>query len=332
MFRSILVVSLLISSSLTFAQRRPGGGTRGSGIDVSIRVMYENSHPAGEQLRVQLTNQMGMTFGEAYTDSRGEARFGGIRPGAYRVRVSGIGIQDTMGDTFVIDPLDMASFQMVTVQRTPDSIAAEKAAAPPVSAAELNIPPKAKKEFDKGKELFEKQKFDEATKRFTKAAELYPRYAAAFDMLGVIASQSSPAEGKTFFEQAIKADKQYVPAAAHLAKIYVAEKNFNDAEPLLNRTLQVSPQAVEALFLLAYVQAKLAKFDDAIRTSERLHELEHSQLVLVHFVAAECYTHLHRPQEAIAQYQLYLKEAPLGPSVDVAKKNISVLQAQMAAK
>ena len=331
MFCSIVVLGLLLSSSLTFAQGRPGASGR-SGVEVSVRVLYENSRPAGEQLRVQLTNQMGMLLDEKFTDSRGEARFSGIRAGAYRVRVTGIGIQDTTSDTFVIDPLDMASFQMVSVQRTQEAVTAEKAAAPPVSAAELNIPSKAKKEFDKGKELFDKRKFDEATKRFTRAAELYPQYAASFDMLGVIASQSSPAEAKAYFEQAIKADKQYVPAAAHLAKIYVAEKNFHEAEPLLNRTLQISPQAAEALFLLAYVQAKLAKFNDAIRTSERLHELEHSQLVLVHFVAAECYTNLRMPQEAIAQYQMYLKEAPLGPSVEVAKKNISVLQAQMAAK
>jgi tetratricopeptide (TPR) repeat protein len=275
---------------------------------------------------------MGVPLGEMYTDSRGEARFGGIRPGVYRAKVSGIGIQATTGDSFVIDPLAMSSLQTVTVQRTADALADEKAAAPPISAAELNIPAKARREFDKGKELFDKGKIDEASKRFTRAAEIYPQYAAAYDMLGVMASHSSPAEAKTFFEQAIAADKSYIPAAAHLAKVYVSEKDFTDAEPLLTRTLAISPQATEALFLLAYVQAKLAKFEEAIRTTDRLHQLDHRDLALVHFVAAECYTSLKRPADAVAQYEMYLKEAPLGPSVDIAKKNISVLQAQSVAR
>jgi tetratricopeptide (TPR) repeat protein len=331
MFRSILVVFLLISSSLSLAQRRPGPMGRSGGVEVSVRVVYENSRPAGEQLRVQLTNQTGATFGETYTDSRGEVRFSGIRPGTYRVKVSGIGIQDSASDTFVVDPLDVTSFQIVTVQRTQEAVAAEKAAAP-ISAAELNIPGKARREFDKGKELFDKGKNDEAVQRFTKATEIYPQYAAAFDMLGVIASQASPADAKTYFQQALSADKSYIPAAAHLAKVYVGEKNFSDAEPLLTRTLAISPQAAEALFLLAYVQAKLTKYEDAIRTTDRLHQLDHRDLALVHFVAAECYTSLKRPEEAVAQYEMYLKEAPLGPSVDIAKNNISVLQAQLVAK
>ena len=331
MFRSIVVFSLLISSSISFAQRR-SGTMNNSGVDLSIRVLFENSRPAGEQLRVQLTNQMGVPLGEIYTDSRGEARFAGIRPGVYRAKISGMGILETTSDSFVIDPLAMSSLQTVTVQRTPDALSTEKSAAPPISAAELNIPAKARREFDKGKELFDKGKIDEAGKHFTKATEIYPPYAAAFDMLGVMASHSSPAEAKTFFQQAIAADKSYVPAAAHLAKVYVGEKAFADAEPLLTRTLAISPQATEALFLLAYVQAKLNKFEDAIRTTDRLHQLDHRDLALVHFVAAECYTSLKRPEDAVAQYEMYLKEAPLGPSVDIAKKNISVLQAQSVAR
>jgi tetratricopeptide (TPR) repeat protein len=325
--KAVLAVFLLLVP-LGWSQRR--APVSPAGVDLSVRVLYENSRPASESLRVQLTNQMGMIQSETFTDSRGEARFVSVRPGAYRVKVSGMGIEDSTGDTFVINPRDNYSMQFVTVNRTQDRLAEEKAAAAPVSAAELNIPDKAKKEFEKGQELLEKKKMDEAVKRFAKATEIYPQYGAAFDAMGIALSGSSLADASDYFAKAIAADKQYAPAYTHLAKAKMAERDFGEAERLLTRSTSISPRSAEDLFLLAYVQAKLAKYELAIQTTDRTHQLEHNQFALVHFVAAESMSKLGRPAEAMAQYSQYLKEAPLGPSAEVAKNNIRILQAQTA--
>jgi tetratricopeptide (TPR) repeat protein len=332
MFRSVVWVALLLGATTLYGQR-PGVPVTPSGAEISVRVLYDNSRAAGAQLRVLLTNQMGMIQAESFTDSKGEARFQAIRAGAYRLRVTGLGVEDTTSDTFVINPRENYSVQFVTVNRSKDQLEAEKAAAgPPISAAELNIPDKAKKEFEKGQELLQKKKVDEAKKRFAKATEIYPQYGAAFDAMGVAVSGTSLTDAKQYFAKAIEADKQFSPAYSHLAKALLAEKNFEETERLLTRSTAINPRSAEDLFLLSYAQVKLGKYELAIQTADRTHQLPHEQYALVHFVAAESFSKMGKRQEAVAQYSQYLKEAPLGPSAEIAKQNIRSLQAQLTAK
>lgn len=331
MFRKLIIVFLALSSGLSLAQRRPGAGSRG-GAEVSVRVLYENSRPAGELLHVQLMSQTNLLIAELFTDSRGEVRFPGVRPGAYRVKVNGMGIEETIGDTFEVTPLDMSSFQMVTVKRTEEAIAKAKASAEPVSAAELNIPDKARRAFEKGVESIGKGKTEEGVKQLTKAAEIYPQYAAAFDALGVATMPTAPAEAKDYFSKAIQADKQYSKAYTHLARANMAENNFAEAERLLLLAVPINPRSAENLFLLAYAEGRLGKLEQALDAARRTHQLEHADFALVHFVSAEAFAKTGRPQDALSEYQTYLREAPLGKSADVAKRNISALQAQIAAK
>jgi Flp pilus assembly protein TadD len=333
MFRKVIIIILALSSGVSLAQRRPGATGRGSGgAEISVRILYDNSRPAGELLRVQLMTQTSMPVAELFTDSRGEARFAGVRPGVYRAKVTGIGIEETLSDSFEITPADMANFQMVTVKRTAEAIASAKTAAAPISAAELNIPDKARRSFDKGVESIGKGKTDEAMKHLSKATEIYPKYAAAFDAMGVAIVASSPGEAKTYFTKAIEADKQFYRAYAHLARSNMAENNWAEAERLLLLAVPINPRSAESLFLLAYAEARLGKYEQALDAVRRTHQLEHADFALVHFVGAEAFAHAGRTEEAVSEYQTYLREAPLGKSADVAKRNISALQARRAAK
>jgi tetratricopeptide (TPR) repeat protein len=330
MLRTALVFFLIVSATIALAQRRPPTSAGTGGTEITVRVVLDNSRPAGEQLRVQLLTSTSIPVAEYYTDSRSEVRFA-VKAGSYRVKVTGIGIEETTSEIFSIDNLAMSSFQMVTVKRTADAVAADKAA-PPVSAAELNIPAKARKEFDKGRELLSKGKKDEALEHFKKAADIYPQYAAAFDAIGTIQSETSIADSKQYFLNAIAADKQYRPPYMHLAKAYISEKNYPEAEKLLNVAVPLDPLSAEAMFLLAYAQVKQQKYDLAEKSAARTHQLEHRDYALIHFVAAECFAKTGRPADAAAQYQQYLNEAPMGPSAEIAKASLKAMQEQVSSK
>jgi tetratricopeptide (TPR) repeat protein len=332
MVRSALTALIvLLSLTAAVAQRRPGPTSRPTTVELTVRLLYDDSRQASEPYRVQLMSGIGMPVSETYSDSRGEARFGNVSPGSYRVKVSGIGIEETNSETFVVQSFSTMAFQMVTVKRVADASAAGSAG-PPVSAAELSIPDKARKEYQKGLTLLDKKDYEEAIKRFEKAAEIYPRYAAALDAIGVARAKTSPAQAKSDFQKAVDADRQYTPAYVHLARVYMTENDFTNGEKLLQQALPQDPRSAEMLFLMAYAQLKLKKYDAAIESMERTHQLEHEKYTLVHFVAGEAYALSGRNEQAIAQYSLYLKESPLGPNAESAKTNIQQLQMKAASK
>ena len=332
--RSVVVAALLLGIPLLAAQsasRRAGTGVQRGGAEVNVRVTYENGRPAAALLRVELLNPASVTVAEGATDNYGVARVLGVTSGNFRLRITGIGIDEFNGATFYVDPLDSLNMQLVSVRRTAEAIAAERGSEA-VSAAELNIPDKARKQFEKGERLLAENNPREAIKYFTRASDIYPQYAAAFDAAGIALSRTSPGEAKGYFQKAIDADKQYAPGYRHLAKSCLGDKQYPEAEHLLTQAASLEPRSAETLFLLAYTQQKQDKHEAAIESATRAHLLPHSDYATLHLVAGESYTHLRRIDEAITEYGQYLKEAPLGPSADIARKNIAALQAQLSAK
>jgi Flp pilus assembly protein TadD len=328
---AILVVAALLIVDSVEAQRgrTPGTGRRAQGVDLTVRVMFaSNEGISSSRYRVQLFSGVGVPVAETFTDGSGQARFPSVSPGNYRVRVSGNEIEDTDSESFTIDALQLSSMQMVFVKKVQPENAASAQGGGVVSAAALNIPEKARNEFKKALEETEKKKFEEAIKHLNKATEIYPHYAQAFDLWGVITAQNSPSDAKKYFEQAIAADEQYPPAYVHLAKTEITQKDFNRAIALLSKGSQLDPRSAECLFLLAYAHLQLRRFDDAISTAERAHTLEHNDFVLIHFIAGEAYARKGQRAQAIEHYSQYLKEAPMGPQAEQAKEVIRILQAQ----
>jgi tetratricopeptide (TPR) repeat protein len=296
--------------------------------------MFASNESSNSRFRVQLISSVGIPVGDSYADSSGTARFPAIPPGNYRARVTGMDIEDTESEQFTIDGMQVSAMQMVFVKKAEAATKPGTAGAPGgmISAAALNVPDKAHNEFKKGLEEANKKKYEEAVKHLNKATEIYPHYAAAFDLLGVITAQTSPSDAKKYFEQAISADERYPKAYVHLAKAELSGKDYNKAHALLTKSSQLEPRSAECLFLLAYSNLELGRFDDAIATAGRAHELDHNDFVLVHFIAGEAYARKGDRAQAIEQYSQYLKEAPMGPQAEQAKEIIRALQAQADAR
>lgn len=285
--------------------------------------MYERFQPGPMQTRVTLLNSTLNIIAEGFTDNRGEVRMPQIPPGSYRLRVSGPDIQEVTTDAFLIFPNQGTAVQYVTVRPI---------AAPPsstdgsVSAYMLAVPPKAQREFERGLDLYRKDRFDEAAKKFEMAASQYSHYAAAFDHLGLIAMrQSKPEEAEVYFNRAIEADKQYAPVYLHFAKARLRLQDYKRAQELLDRNLALEPRSSEGLFWLVFVHFNNRKSDDVIAASARLHQMEHEQFAAAHVAAGDAYRMKNMPDQALAEYKLYLKESPKGQSVDRVKASIAAL-------
>ena len=297
--------------------------------DLSVRVTYVNDRPVSAGLRVDLVTSNELAVSQGFTDDSGQISFSRVRPGYYRLRVSGIGVEDVTTNNFLVSRGEGTHFEFVRVQAKDSAGMATPGSGPPVSAGELNVPEGARKEYEAGMAALNLKKWLEAKTRFEKALAIYPQYARASNGLGVVfMNTGEPARGRQEFEAALRVDDHLPAAALNLGLIAYREKRYADAENLLNKSLAGDPQNGDALLHLANTQLLLGKPEQAVNTAHRLHNLEHGQYTLVHLIAARALVGLQRPAEAAAEYQLYLQESPTGPAAASARAALQALQAQ----
>jgi tetratricopeptide (TPR) repeat protein len=296
-----------------------------SGNDLVVKVTYTDGRAVVEQTRVQLLSTAGVPLAELATRGQGEVRFHGVGFGAFRIRVSGPDIEEKTSESFNIDPRDNTHMEFLTVIRKPGAVSLAQGS---ISAPQLNIPDRAASEFEKGLKALKKQDLDEAEKRFSRAAELYPQYAAAINHLGIIAMQRGQLrEGQTLFLKALAVDPQYAASYLNLAKIRIGEKKYGEAAQLLSKAAALEPANGETLAVLTMAEYESNQLPDAVAHARQVHALsDHQKYAFTHFIAGKALEAQKQPNEALQEYRLFLKEAPESPTAAKAKAAIVNLE------
>jgi tetratricopeptide (TPR) repeat protein len=327
--RFILRVVLLFTATMLTLCQNLAEAQRSSRIPsrlstVEVRISLENERAAPEQLRVQLLTTSSATFGEQFTRDLGQVNFQNVPIGNYRIRVTGVDIEDAEV-SFTLDAFEQHHVEFVHVKRKKS--AEQTSTEGSVSAATLNIPDKARKEFDKGISGMNKSDYPEAQKHFSKALEIYPQYSAALNNLGVIAMRSgSPDEGRHFFEESIRVDGSNSSGYLNLARCLILQNKLTEAEPLLQKSVNLSPLDAEPLTLLANEQFVTGKLDLALANAHKVHSLEHQRFALAHLIAARILEQENKLEEAAEEYKLFLKESPDSPKATSVRAALQSLE------
>lgn len=246
--------------------------------------------------------------------------------GVHRIRITGSEIEAYEGD-FEIAPNESSHIERIRVKKK-SAVGADNPApgGPPVPAARLRIPKDAEKEYDKGNKAAEKQNWPAATQAYRAAIEKYPDYDLAYNALGIaLSSQGDNAGAKQAFQKAISITPEYAMADRNLARILLSEKDYKSADDLLRKSLQTEPVNAFALTNAAYCELQLHDFGDAAAHALKVHDLPHTGYENAHYIAALALEELGKKDDARAQYDLYLKEAPTGPNAPQALQALSRL-------
>jgi tetratricopeptide (TPR) repeat protein len=321
-FSFLAIISLLLGHNSAEAQRSSRIPTRPSTVEV--RISLENERAAPEQLRVQLLTSSSATFGEQFTRDLGQVNFQNVPIGNYRIRVTGIDVEDTEV-SFSLDANEQNHIEFVHVKRKKSAEQTSNQGS--VSAATLNIPDKARKEFDKGISGMNKSDYPEAQKHFSKALEIYPQYSAALNNLGVIAMRSgSPEEGRHYFEESVRVDGKSSSGYLNLGRCLILQNKLTEAEPLLQKAVSLSPLDAEPLTLLANQQLVTGNLDLALANARKVHSLEHQRYSLAHLIAARVLEKENKLDEAAEEYKLFLKESPDSPKATSVRAALQSLE------
>jgi tetratricopeptide (TPR) repeat protein len=309
--------------------------TRCPEVDLRVKVLKEDSRAVRNQTQVDLLSGTALFIRHGFTDETGNVQFSQLDPGHYRLRVTDPTIEENVSDIVTISCGENTAFAMITVRLKPDAAELEKqvrAKEAMISTLELNVPGNARKEFEKGADAMVEGNNEKAEKYLLRAIELYPKYAMAYNHLGVVYMQTGrPNEGRGAFEQAVALNDRYPSALLNLAKLRFQEKKIQEADTLLRKALAADPQNVEALALLANAEIVSGKLDQGVALAAKVHALPHGEMAVLHYVLAQALEAGNRAPEAIAQYTIFLQEAPQSRVAPRARVALARLKSQPVA-
>jgi Flp pilus assembly protein TadD len=335
MFRSnsALLAALfsLLIPSVAVAQR--GTRSQPNQVEIQVRVTYPNEQPAPQQLHVDLVNSSGVPMMQTFTNDLGQAEFLVAGSGNFRVKVSGIGIQEAVSEEVQIGQED--HFRLVYVQVHPTSNTdsnSKPGNGAMTSAAQLRVPPAARKSFEKGVEALQQKDYPKAVDLFQKAASAYPQYDAAYDNLGVAFMSLGQADNaRAAFEHAVQLNDKNADADRNYSRLLISSKEYVAAKELLQKALMVEPQDPSSLTLLAIAQLKTGDYDGALQSALKVHSLAHEGFAVAHYVAGRAFENKHELENATTEYQMYLRESPDGPEANQVRASLARVTASTQA-
>jgi len=335
MFRQamISIAALVLSSSCSLAQmnnnnpfQRQQPQSRLSGQDtfnaLTGTVRTSDNKPL-KDVRVELRDaQSGSSAGSTYTTASGTFEFPRLNPGVYEV-IATSGLEEARER---VEIAGMAS--MVNLRMPASSVATDGNGQNSISVAQYKVPDKARDEFKKAKEASSKQKLDEAQKHIAKALEIYPKYADALTLRGILKLDAKDQDGAVAdLQQALEFDGNNAMAYLVLGAALNMQSKYDDAIRALERGEALSPNSWQAYFEMGKSLVGKAQYEPALRQLDRAQALAPAEYPLIHLVKAHAMLALNNYSDAMTELQAYLDKEPRGPNSQQAQKMLAQARA-----
>ena len=320
--REVAKVAPAVLIAAALAQGQSGSDVE-SGTSFQGQVRYENNTPA-QFIQVEL-----WTDGEsswrtfATTDRSGKFHTGApCMVIQYKIEVPGF--------RPVYGRVDMSirpcrALEAVTLKAMPGTTipGIEGPPSSTIDARVAAIPAEASKEFDAGQKAVNGNDFAAAIPHLQKAISVYPRYAEAYQLLGVAQLQMNQgAQAESSLVKALEIEDRMPRVQYLLGIIYAKTKRANLAEKPLSRFADLDPQNPDAHFELAKVCFALNKFADAEVHARKSIELNETNAG-VHTVLGYALLRQSKPKDARQAFQQFLKVDPNNPMARDVKDTIA---------
>jgi Tfp pilus assembly protein PilF len=269
----------------------PSGATETGGASVSI---YTSSRNLVES---------------TVTDTRGHFYFMGVPTGDYRLVVSKPGhltVEQELKVSYGVPE------QGVTVFLTPESVWTGGKGKASVTAAELALPPKVRKEFEDGKKAVKKEKYDDAIDHLKAVTEAEPKFALGFEVLGVAYLRAEKTtEAEQAFKHALELEPKQAECYIHLGLLCYQQRRYDESRNFLKSGLAIDPTAWFGHYQLGLTAFALQKYAESEEEFRRAEDLDPSFLE-VHVRLGNVYLRQQNPSKALAEFESYLEKDPKG--------------------
>lgn len=285
----------------------------------------------GQNFELQDVSESGGSGGTFGMGSRsgatsGGGGFGGVNPRdliGCELRAMLPGFQSTNAMIRVEGSFGEIRMDTITLQRLGGGTGTT------ISFTTMQAPNNARKAYEKAQKDIVKENFKDAEQELNKAVQEYPKFAAAWALLGMIHQRSNQVDVATRdYTQAIGADAQYAKPYFGLAVIAANQQNWKDTVRFSEQVNRLAPLAYpEAYFFSGVASFNLGRMDDAERNIRKFLSLdnEHRRPMAVLYLGDI----LARKQDfagAVEQAKAYLTIAPNAPNSPSIREKLKQLE------
>ncbi len=297
-----------------------------SALKITVFVRAASGSPAPVGINVRLEADPGGLVDQQMTDSTGKVTFAPKSFTTYAVTIHELGYRD------VLQRVDLSNSPTAAVSVTLVPIAGQDA--PPraeiggsVSAADLNIPEPAMKEFDAGRKLLqEKHDAPGSIGHFRKATELYSSFTQAYVMLGLAYLQGQKLkESQTALERGLQLDPKSGAGYLTLGACLNQQKDYAGAEKALLTGLELEPESPEGHYELAKTYWAQRRWQNAEPHAEKAEELQ-PQVPGVHVLMGNILLQKRDNAGALKEFNEYLRLDPRGSMSGPVRAMVNKLQ------
>jgi Tfp pilus assembly protein PilF len=316
-FAFVLTSLHLYAQGYPFNQQQmqsPGLG-QGNSNPLSGNVRSADDKPL-KDVRVELREaNSGVIISSVYTNIAGNFEFPRVSKGLYEV-VATQGLEEAR-ERIEINGLPGSVNMRLAVQTR----ASDGGDHNSISVAQYKVPGKARDELKKANKLVGEQKPEEARKHLENALAIYPSYADAYTLRGILKMDAHDHDGALAdLQKAIDADNNYALAYIVMGAVKNMDSKFDDAIRSLQRAETLAPTSWQACFEMAKALIGKAKYEDSLVQLGRAQALVQHDYPLIHLVKAHAMLALSNYSEAMTELQSYLAKEPTGPNSAQAQK------------
>lgn len=321
--RALLLICILASPvTSVFAQN--SFNFRGeSNVNGTVRNF---SNAAIRGVRVELREfATGRTVATATTFANGSFEFRHVAAGRYEL-VAFSGLSEARQD---VDLTDIDSSVTLRINDAGNTTVSGSEAT--VSVSDLKVPDKAKDALQKAEDAFSKSKTDRALELVQKALRVFPRYARALTLRGLLNMQRNDfRSAQADLENAVQVDPQDGMGLIALGSVYNSNMMFDKALAVLNRGVTLSPSSWQAYFELSKAQNGKGEYELALRNATKAMALCPKDWSLLHLARAEALLGLKNYNEAVNELEEYLRHDPNGAASTEVRKTLAQARAAAA--
>lgn len=332
--RPLSIILLLLAIGMTdlacpvFAQR-DNDPLYGNSFEIAGQVRSGTKKAAVENVLVSLESATGALIHQTTTDGTGRFRFSGLGSGQYAVNIRATGFKP---EKQTVELTGIARRAQLFFELTLEKSGSAVPPAPSEQVIDARVPTEAQKEFEKGQSALLEKQADKALSHLEKAVSLYPDFFQAHLLLGITYREGQQWDkAERALRRTLEIKPQIAMALLELGEVYRRQKKFAKAEEVLLAGLQLDDNSWQGHFTLGRVYWEMNQFAKAGPPVGRALQLK-PDYAEAHLLGANIFIRVGLPQNALVEYEEYLRLAPKGEFAEQTKEIVQKLKRALANK